>query len=153
MRAGTCYRHTERLIGQLSSIWAEARSFKASHDWILKERQRRVYSDPAYRKLPEHARAYIRGWERAFNNAKQSDLEWRLLYRGQWYSAHSAPTAAVPRFPETAPYGMVEAGAHFWVHDTDTSVSNTRSFQEPSRFRTYSAEACAILEPGRREVH
>jgi hypothetical protein len=108
MHSQTAYNHFKRLETRYHDCYRQAESYGLTHAALLESLQTRVYSDPAWSKLPAVYRAHLAGWQQATTDAwYRYKLEWRVFWRGRYVESSEVETG-------TWNECIVDAGAHFW---------------------------------------
>lgn len=83
MRSTWTHDLTSRYTQIVEDIHSAAISFKSSHLTILDDRDRRILSQPTFKRMPYHARRYVLGyWAARARTHELTQLEWRMMWRG-----------------------------------------------------------------------
>src|ERR1700682_1913260 len=78
LHATTAYNKKARCKSRLNDLLSRAKSFKVTHDWILKERNT-IFESTDWKPLPRCDKEYLRGYFEAQNEELWNyHLEWRM---------------------------------------------------------------------------
>lgn len=103
------------LLDRVREVYREAVHFKRTSDDTFTWLKRMVYDSPEMKRLPQYRRHAIRALaQHLFHGPADMSiyqhLEYRMLYKGQYYADFDAWRA---QFPD-ADASEIEQGNHFW---------------------------------------
>lgn len=107
MNLNTTINAISRFKGIIRSNVSQAKSFKLTHDQLLDLRNRKLFQDPQYKRLPRWAKAELSGYEEALFDGLWALVEWRLFLDGRYVNDKDIPLGR---------WADVEKnkGQHFW---------------------------------------
>lgn len=84
MRASTAYNHQARLLKQVQETYSLAVQLHLTYQEIAERLDQRVYSDPAWSRLPSYVQTYIFGWlECKRSEINRYHMVWLMSVDGQ----------------------------------------------------------------------
>lgn len=141
MRGATAHKHYSRLAGVQREIFRLCRISGESLAWLLAARQRRVYEDPAFGKIPAYYREILSAlWHEEFDRLHRPDI---------YLNEYNALGAAAPgKFPPR-PMPPVAATPRWCVHHHSggerQAFSRPRCVEAPRRHTHLESQTGATL--------
>lgn len=107
----TEYNRCERLLGQLTEVYASARIYHLTHAQILASLAARIYTTRDWKKLRPYHRGLFDGMRRALmDELWRAHLEWRVYFDGALVRSADVPEGR---------WSDVCGGEHVWASAPD----------------------------------
>jgi len=86
MKSKTAFNHQQRLLSRIKDIYSSAKIYQISSSSLIAKKKSFYESEPCWKKLPEHVRSYLSGYDTCLWDKHWELVMWSFNWEGVEYS-------------------------------------------------------------------